>query len=134
MAINLIASVATTSGNVKEVIYTVYFSGTYTLNGTGDNIDFTASINPDGSLRNPNFLPGAQGLSRQPLFWGENGGDMAGAYIEIVKGAAINNWKAKFFQANGTELATGANYPAGAPGNAAASSQQIYIGGNAGAF
>lgn len=128
MAVNLVAKHVKGGPPAKEIVFTLYFTGTYTLNGTGDNVDFTAVNNPDGSARNPGFLAGAA-PSRLPLEWEENGGDMAGAYVEIVPGADLKTWKLKFFQANGTELATNAAYPAGSPGTAAASALQLTIGG-----
>jgi hypothetical protein len=128
MSINLVAKQVKPGPPAKEITFTVYFSGTYTLNGTGDNIDFTATLNPDGSARNPAFLAGAAPI-RLPLNWEENGGDMAGAYVEITPGADLKTWKVRFYAANGTELATNAAYPAGAPLSAATSNLQLTVGG-----
>lgn len=122
MPINLQVKEVFSSGDSFEVVYTAYFTGTYTLNGTGDPIDWTASLNPDGSSRNANFKPGCNAPAREPIKVEENGGDMGGAYVGLqFNGKGTQGAKARFYQANGTELGTGAAYPAGTPGSAAAS-------------
>lgn len=122
MPINLQVQEVFSSGDSYEVVYAAYFTGVYGPNGTGDNIDFTASLNPDGTSRNPFFKPDCNGPAREPVKVEENGGDMGGAYIGLAfKGKGTQAAKARFYQANGTELATGAAYPAGAPATPGAS-------------
>jgi hypothetical protein len=123
-------------GPDKEIALTLYWSGTYTNNPAGDPLDLSPAnnANPDTTSRNPQFLPGAS-PSSQPKTWSDNGGDMGnGAYIGIVVGADIHSWRIRFYQANGTELATNAAYPAGTPTAAAASNVMIFIAGKLGKF
>jgi len=133
MAVNLVVADVSASSPNKSITYTLYFSSTYTLNGTGDNLDFTATTNPDGSQRNPSFFSGAF-PARIPVTWAENGGDMGGAFVEITKGNALTNWKLRFYQANGTELGTSAAYPGAAPTTAAGSNLQLTITGKLNLF
>lgn len=134
MAANLAAVDVDSHGPDKIIAFSLWWSGTYTLNGTGDNVDFTASLNPDTTSRNPAKYVGAFPQS-QPTQWCDNGGDFgAGAYIGIVVGATLATWKLRFYQANGTELATNAAYPAGTPASQAASNVLLFIGGKVGKF
>lgn len=133
-AVNLVAIDVDAHDPDKEIAFGLYWTGTYTLNGTGDNVDFTAVNNPDGSARNPGNLVGSYPLS-QPKTWSDNGGDFGnGAYVGIVVGADLKSWKLRFYQANGTELATNAAYPNNTPGTLAASNAILFIGGKVGKF
>jgi len=133
-AVNLVAVDVDSHGPDKSIAFGIYWTGTYTLNGSGDPVDFTAVNNPDATARNPQNIPGAYPLS-QPKQWYDNGGDFGnGAYIGIVVGATLKTWALRFYQANGTELNTNAAYPANTPGNLAASNAMISIVGKVGKF
>lgn len=128
MAINLVLNSIMHGPNKKMFIYDAYYSSTYTLNGTGDNIDLTASTNPDGSARNPKFASDAF-PARAPQLVAENGGDMGGAYVGVVKPTTspATNIKVRNYAAGGTETATGAAYPAGCPTTLATTNLQLFF-------
>lgn len=140
MAINLVViQVNTVRGGSKSITYAAYFSSTYTNNPAGDNIDFTATTNPDGSARNPSGFAGAF-PAQMPSTWYDNGGDMnvgqtGGATIQLqFAGKTLPTCRARVFGTNGVELASAAAYSTGAPASAAVSNMHITIVGPVGKF
>src|SRR5438046_9333983 len=85
MAVNLVVADVSGSSPNKRITYTLYFSSTYTLNGTGDNLAFTATTNPDGSQRNPSFFSGAV-PARIPVAWPEQAGAVRVAFGRLEPG------------------------------------------------
>jgi hypothetical protein len=80
-------------------------SGNYATGG--DTLDLTATTNP-------NNIAGAKAFGRVPAVSRVN--NVPDGYsAEVVPGAALNNWKVKWFTASNTEVAAGA-YPAGISG------------------
>ncbi|HUX66385.1 MAG TPA: hypothetical protein VMV31_02735 [Terriglobales bacterium] len=101
-----LVSIDVTRRKVRRTL-NLALSGNYATGG--DTLDLTATTNP-------NNFEGAKAFGRVPAVYGvENAPD--GYSAEIVAGAALNNWKVKWFTASNTELAAGA-YPAGLSGAA----------------
>ncbi|HVA62318.1 MAG TPA: hypothetical protein VNF74_01235 [Terriglobales bacterium] len=99
-----LTSIDVTRRKVRRTL-NLTLSGSYATGG--DTLDLTATTNP-------NNLEGAKAFGRVPTVYAvANLPDGYGA--EIVAGAALNNWKMKWFTASNTELAAGA-YPAGLSG------------------
>jgi hypothetical protein len=136
MSLNLVAVQVAPAAPSKSITYTVYATpaSTYGTIAVGDLVDFTASLNPDGSARNPSLLAGAF-PARFPVTWSENGGDLSGAFVELAfAGKTLSTCRIRVFGSNGTEVATSGAYPAGFPTSLAASNLQITISGAEGAF
>lgn len=129
MAVNgKVIEVGYDGGIIKWLTLILFWTGTYTNNPAGDILDLTNITGADAPL--PGQFPGGN-----PTVYCDNGGDMGnGAYIGIIKGATLKTWAIRYYQANGTELATNAAYPAGTPATAAASNVQISFGGRQGKF
>ncbi|HLJ25308.1 MAG TPA: hypothetical protein VKY85_01210 [Candidatus Angelobacter sp.] len=137
MSVNRQISLAPNQGGIITITYNLYFLGVYQdkgkgFNNFGDLFDLTAAVNPgDQSLINAIFEADVF-PSRLPVGWGENGGDMGGPYIEIVRGSLLTNWGIRFYLAGGAELGNGVAYPnlgvlGGTPNAAAASSVQVFF-------
>ena len=103
---SITANVLTTQTNkLKEIYVSITPSGNYSTGG--DTFDLTA-------LKNPNFLPDPF-LARVPVSVGVMNEEMGGFYVGILPGTALNNYKIKFYQPGGSEVAAGA-YPAAITG------------------
>jgi len=103
---SITANVLSTQTNrLKEVYVAIVPSANYSTGG--DTFDLTG-------LKNPNFLPDPF-LSRLPISVGVMNEEMGGYYVGILPGTALNNYKIKFYQPGGVELAAGA-YPAAITG------------------
>ena len=96
------SNVDSSASNFVYAIATLAFSGSYTIT-TGDTLDFTQVADK---------LPSDAIV--QAFAESQNGN---GAYFYVAQqGSAMNNWKLRVYQVNGTEQATGA-YPAGVTGD-----------------
>ena len=103
---SITANVLTTQSNkLKEIYVAIVPTGSYSTGG--DTFDLTA-------LKNPNFLPDPF-LARVPVSIGVMNEEMGGYYVGILPGTAPNNYKIKFYQPGGSEVAAGA-YPAAITG------------------
>ena len=90
----------THTNKLKEIYVQIVPSGNYSTGG--DTFDLTA-------LKNPNYLPDPY-LARVPVSIGVMNEEMSGYYVGILPGTATNNYKIKFYQPGGSEVAAGA-YP-----------------------
>jgi hypothetical protein len=132
MPLNLVAVQVAPAAPSKSITFTVYGSGSYATGG--DLVDFTASVNPDLSARNPSLLAGAF-PARFPVTWSENGGDMTGMFVELLfAGKTLSTCRIKVYTAGGTELGAVAYSSTAFPTTLAASNLQITISGAEGAF
>jgi hypothetical protein len=86
------------------ILVGVAFSNTYVTGG--DTLDLTAS-----KILDPSLL-GVLGPNQQPIAVDLVGENLAGAYVEIIPGAALNSWKIQAFAAGGAEETGGSAYPA----------------------
>jgi hypothetical protein len=102
MAITITVHNVDASGSVAWATGSIAFSGSYTTGG--DTLDWTTAIPQVGA--SGAAIPSTSG-PQQVSFDSQNGN---GGYYVAVQGSAPNNWKAKCFQASGTEVTAGA-YP-----------------------
>lgn len=100
-------NVDASASNFVYAIATLSFSGSYPTGG--DTLDFSTVAS---------FVP--SDLPPVNVIADSNGGTgtfgFGGGYFQVIAGTALNNWKIKFINAGGTELAAGA-YPASVTGD-----------------
>jgi hypothetical protein len=88
--------------NPTSEIVDVTFSGNYVAGG--DTLNLTAS-----DIADPGLL-GVLGPNQNPPAVEVISQNLDGAYVEVIPGAALNEWLLQCFQADGTEEPAGA-YP-----------------------